>query len=124
MKEGSCSINLKPWRPASRKWRRSSRIQPWWPDPRLRELSKLRAELEPVVLAFQTQRNLLKQLEEAESILGDKSMDADLREMAELEIPGLKKAIAEGDAEIKRLLIPKDPADAKNVIRGPRGNGR
>ncbi|MBP7618118.1 MAG: peptide chain release factor 1, partial [Geothrix sp.] len=86
-------------------------------DPkRLRELSKLRAELEPVVLAFQTQRNLLKQLEEAESILGDKSMDADLREMAELEIPDLKKAIAGGDAEIKRLLIPKDPADAKNVI--------
>ncbi|MFN7958464.1 MAG: peptide chain release factor 1 [Holophagaceae bacterium] len=83
---------------------------------RLRELSKLRAELEPVVLAFQTQRNLMKQLEEAESILGDKSMDADLREMAELEIPDLKKAIAEGEAEIKRLLIPKDPADAKNVI--------
>lgn len=86
-------------------------------DPkRLRELSKLRAELEPVVLAFQTQRNLIKQLEEAESILGDKSMEAELREMAELEIPDLKKAIAEGDAEIKRLLIPKDPADAKNVI--------
>ena len=86
-------------------------------DPkRLRELSKLRAELEPVVLAFQTQRNLLKQLEEAESILGDKSMEADLRELAEMEIPELKKAIAEGDAEIKRLLVPKDPMDAKNVI--------
>ncbi|NWJ42129.1 MAG: peptide chain release factor 1 [Geothrix sp.] len=86
-------------------------------DPRrLRELSKLRAELEPVVLAFQTHRNLLKQLEEAESILGDKSMDAELREMAEMEIPDLKKALAEGDAEIKRLLVPKDPMDAKNVI--------
>ncbi|HJV49157.1 MAG TPA: peptide chain release factor 1 [Geothrix sp.] len=86
-------------------------------DPkRLRELTKLRAELEPVVLAFQAQRTRMKQLEEAELILGDKSMDADLREMAELEIPDLKKAIAEGDAEIKRLLIPKDPADAKNVI--------
>ncbi|HLP31134.1 MAG TPA: peptide chain release factor 1 [Geothrix sp.] len=86
-------------------------------DPkRLRELSKLRAELEPVVLAFQGHRNLIKQLEEAESILADKSMDAELREMAEMEIPELRKAIAEGDAEIKRLLIPKDPADEKNVI--------
>ncbi len=86
-------------------------------DPkRLRELSKLRAELEPVVLAFQTQRTLLKQLGEAESILGDKTMEADLREMAEMEIPDLKKAITEGDAEIKRLLVPKDPMDAKNVI--------
>lgn len=86
-------------------------------DPkRLRELTKLRAELEPVVLAFQAQRIRFKQLEEAEFILGDKSMDPELRDMAELEIPDLKKAIAEGDADIKRLLIPKDPADAKNVI--------
>jgi peptide chain release factor 1 len=86
-------------------------------DPkRLRELSKLRAELEPVVEAFQAQRHLLKQLEEAEEILGDRSMDAELREMAQLEIPDLKKAIAVGDAEIKRLLVPKDPLDAKNVI--------
>lgn len=86
-------------------------------DPkRLRELTKLRAELEPVVLAFQAQRTRLRQLEEAELILGDKSMDAELREMAELEIPDLKKAIAEGEAEIRRLLIPRDPADAKNVI--------
>jgi peptide chain release factor 1 len=86
-------------------------------DPRrLRELTKLRAELEPVVLAFQAQRTRLKQLEEAELILADKTLDAELREMAGMEISDLKKAIAEGEAEIKRLLIPKDPADAKNVI--------
>lgn len=86
-------------------------------DPkRLRELSKLRAELEPVVLAFQAQRTLVKQLEEAEGILADKTMDADFRELAELEIPDLKKALAEGETELRRLLVPKDPADAKNVI--------
>ncbi len=86
-------------------------------DPRrLRELTKLRSELEPVVLAFQAQRTRLKQLGEAEFILADKSLEADLRELAELEIPDLKKAIAEGEAVIKQLLIPKDPADAKSVI--------
>ncbi|GLH71019.1 peptide chain release factor 1 [Geothrix rubra] len=86
-------------------------------DPkRLRELTKLRAELEPVVQAFQAQRSILKQLEEAEGILADKSMDADLRDMALAEIPDLKKALAEGEAELRRLLVPKDPADAKNVI--------
>ena len=86
-------------------------------DPkRLRELSKLRAELEPVVLAFQAQRSRRKQLEEAEAILADKTLDADFRELAELEIPDLKQAIAEGESEIRRLLVPKDPADAKNVI--------
>jgi peptide chain release factor 1 len=86
-------------------------------DPkRLRELSKLRAELEPVVQAFQAHRTHLRQLEEAESMLGDKTMDAELRDMAALEVSALKKAIAVGDAEIRCLLIPKDPADAKNVI--------
>ena len=83
---------------------------------RLRELTKLRAELEPVVQAFQAQKILLKQLEEAEAILADKSMDADLRDMAQAEIPDLKKALAEGEAELRRLLVPRDPADAKNVI--------
>ena len=86
-------------------------------DPkRLRELTKLRAELEPVVLAYQAQRTLLKQLQEAEGILADRTQDPDLREMAQAEIPDLKKALAEGDERIKRLLIPRDPADAKNVI--------
>ncbi len=86
-------------------------------DPkRLRELTKLRAELEPVVQAFQAQRTLLKQLEEAEGILADKTMDADLRDMALAEIPDLKKALAAGEAELRRLLVPRDPADAKNVI--------
>jgi len=83
---------------------------------KLRELTKLRAELEPVVLAWAEQRTRLKQLGEAESILGDKDMDPELREMAEMEIPDLKKAIEAGEAELKRLLVPKDPKDARNVI--------
>jgi len=86
-------------------------------DPRkLRELSKLRAELEPVVLAWARLRSLMKQLEEAEAMLADKSMDPELREMASAEIPDLKTAIDACQAEIKRLLVPKDPKDARNVI--------
>jgi len=83
---------------------------------KLRELTKLRAELEPVVLAWAKQRTLLKQLEEAEGILADKTMDADLREMAEMEIPDLKASIELGEIELKKLLVPKDPKDARNVI--------
>ncbi|MBP1626528.1 MAG: peptide chain release factor 1 [Holophagaceae bacterium] len=83
---------------------------------KLRELTKLRAELEPVVAAWAEQRTRLKQLEEAEGILGDKEMDPELREMAEMEIPDLKKAIEAGEVELKRLLVPKDPKDARNVI--------
>ncbi len=86
-------------------------------DPKkLRELTRLRAELEPVVLAWSAQRTRLRQLEEAEQVLNDRSMDAELRELAELEIPDLKVAIAAGEEELRKLLVPKDPNDAKNVI--------
>lgn len=83
---------------------------------KLRELTRLRAELEPVVLLWAQQRNRLQQLAEAELILNDRSMDADLREMAELEIPELKAALEAGEAELHKLLVPKDPKDARNVI--------
>ncbi len=86
-------------------------------DPKkLRELTKLRAELEPVVSSWRSQKVLLKQLEEAEGILNDKTMDADLREMAQAEIPGLKAALEKGQADLRALLVPKDPKDARNVI--------
>jgi len=83
---------------------------------RLRELSKLRAELEPVVEAWHLQRTRIKQLDEAEGILADKTQDPELREMAELEIPELKTAIQSGEVALKQLLVPKDPKDARNVI--------
>jgi peptide chain release factor 1 len=83
---------------------------------RLRELTKLRSELEPVVEAWHLQRSRLHQLEEAEAILADKSQDPELREMAEMEIPELKTALQDGEAALRRLLVPKDPKDARNVI--------
>ncbi|MFZ9834788.1 MAG: peptide chain release factor 1 [Holophagaceae bacterium] len=83
---------------------------------KLRELSQARSELEPVVKAYEIQKNLLQQLSEAEQILSDKYSDSDLKKMAEGEIGPLKIQIESGDALLKRLLIPKDPNDHKNVI--------
>jgi peptide chain release factor 1 len=83
---------------------------------RLRELTKLRSELEPVVEAWHAQRDRLRQLAEAEEILADKTQDADLREMAGMEITGLKEAIQAGEAALRHLLIPRDPKDERNVI--------
>jgi peptide chain release factor 1 len=83
---------------------------------RLRELTKLRSELEPVVAAWHVQRNRIQQLAEAEEILADRTQDAELREMAGMEIPGLKEAILAGETELRRLLVPTDPKDARNVI--------
>lgn len=83
---------------------------------KLRELSQQRSELEPVVKVFLHQKNLLHQLAEAEMILGDKDSDLELRKMAESEIVPLKEELERGDAHLKKLLIPRDPNDQKNVI--------
>jgi peptide chain release factor 1 len=86
-------------------------------DPRkLRELTRLRSELLPVVEAFLRQKSLLHQLEDAESLLSDRTMDAEMRGLAEAEIPELKEAIAAGQAELRALLVPRDPKDSRNVI--------
>ncbi|MBI4912086.1 MAG: peptide chain release factor 1 [Acidobacteria bacterium] len=86
-------------------------------DPRrVRELAKLRAELEPVVLAFHDHQRRLRQLEETEVLLADRDLDPGLRAMAEDELPALRTALVQGEAELRRLLIPRDPRDGRNVI--------
>jgi len=86
-------------------------------DPRrLRELARMRAELGPVVGAWAAQKSLLRQIEEAEAIVSDRDADPGLKEMAEGEIPFLKRSIQEGEDALRKLLVPKDQKDARNVI--------
>ncbi|RWW92137.1 peptide chain release factor 1 [Flavobacterium cerinum] len=54
-------------------------------------------------------------MEEANEIIADGS-DAEMVEMAKMELDEAKKRLPELEDEIKFLLIPKDPEDAKNVM--------
>ncbi|MEP2934873.1 MAG: peptide chain release factor 1 [Gilvibacter sp.] len=54
-------------------------------------------------------------IKEAEEIISDGS-DAEMVEMAKMELDEAKGRIPELEEEIKFLLIPKDPEDAKNVV--------
>ena len=54
-------------------------------------------------------------ISEAEEIIQDGS-DAEMVEMAKMELDDAKKRIPELEEEIRFLLIPKDPEDAKNVV--------
>lgn len=54
-------------------------------------------------------------LAEAEEILADGS-DAEMVEMAKMQFEEAKEAIPKLEDEIKFLLIPKDPEDAKNAV--------
>ena len=58
---------------------------------------------------------LTHNLAEAEEIIADGS-DAEMTEMAKLQYDEAKEGIAKLEEEIKLLLIPKDPEDAKNAV--------
>lgn len=81
---------------------------------RLRKVTKDRAALEPVVLAFEEYQAVTRELAEAESLFDDP--DPDLRAMANEEVPALRARKEELDGKLKVLLLPKDPADEKDVI--------
>jgi peptide chain release factor 1 len=79
-----------------------------------RKHAKALAEIEPLVEKARDYKSVLKEIEQAEEIV--KSGDADMRGLAEEELDGLKERRDALLAEIKLLLIPKDPNDQKNVM--------
>jgi peptide chain release factor 1 len=81
---------------------------------RLQKVSKERAGLEKLVDTFRTYRKVLADLNEVEAWLG--SSDADEKAYAREALPGLKEQREELEAQLKLLLLPKDPNDEKNVI--------
>lgn len=78
------------------------------------ELGKEKSDLDPFIEAIQDYRESLGQLEGAQSLA--ESADDEMRELAELEIEELKSRIEDLEAQLKRMLVPKDPRDERNVI--------
>jgi peptide chain release factor 1 len=81
---------------------------------RATELSKERADIEPLVQKASEYRQVLNRLEEARQLLvGD---DHELKELAEVEVDELEPQKQRLEKEIKTMLLPKDPRDDRNVI--------
>ena len=78
------------------------------------ELGKEKSDLEPLVESIQAYKENLAQLEDAESLL--EAEDEEMRQLAEQEVNHLGERIQRLEARIKRLLLPKDPRDERNVI--------
>lgn len=77
-------------------------------------------ELEKLVEATHRYRNTLAALEEAKSMVSTET-DPDLRYMAKEQMENAERALPLQEEEIKLLLIPSDPEDAKNAIVEIRG---
>lgn len=79
------------------------------------QISKEYKDLEKIVKKYDQLKNAKGHLQQAKDVLA-KEKDAELRELAKMEIDELEPKIEAFDAELKELLIPKDPNDDKNVL--------
>ena len=78
-------------------------------------LSKEYKDLGDVVKKGEEYQSLINNIEEAKEIIADGS-DAEMVEMAKMEISDANTRIPELEDEIKFLLIPRDPEDSKNAV--------
>ncbi|SHH22304.1 peptide chain release factor 1 [Tepidibacter thalassicus] len=81
---------------------------------------KEHAELEPIVEKYREYKKVKEGIGESKQILQESS-DDELRELAKMELSELEDKLPVIEEELKRLLVPKDPNDEKNVIVEIRG---
>ena len=101
--------------------RRSMELESLLSDPAVqanqgdfRRLSKEHAELAPLVEVYRRHRKLLSEIKDNQILLTES--DPEIREMAKDELGELEQQKGELEAEIRLLLLPKDPNDDKSVI--------
>lgn len=106
---------------------RYEQLNTWLSDPdvvndtkKLREYSKEQSDIQMTVEVYRQYKDVREQLDDAKAMLEDK-LDADMRDMVKEEVSELQGKVEELEAELKILLLPKDPNDDKNVIVEIRG---
>jgi peptide chain release factor 1 len=77
-------------------------------------LAQERAELEPIVSAYRDYKRILEQSDETESLTH--SDDPEMASLAQTELSDLEAQKQALEDRLKRLLIPRDPRDGRNVI--------
>jgi peptide chain release factor 1 len=76
--------------------------------------SKEYRSLEKIVNSYEQYKKVVADYDFAKASLNDS--DADMRELAKEELPGLETTKNSLEAELRKMLIPKDPQDDKNAI--------
>lgn len=77
-------------------------------------LGKERADLQEIVARYRDWKKLAAEFEGHKSLL--EGSDPEIRELAKTEIPALRERLASIEGELKRLLVPRDPNDTRNII--------
>jgi len=79
------------------------------------ELNKEYKDLKALMDVREKYIELTENLQESEEIIADGS-DAEMTEMAKLQLDEAKAELPKLDEKIRMMLVPKDPEDAKNVV--------
>jgi peptide chain release factor 1 len=79
-------------------------------------LSRELAELEPVAQAIVAFRALEREAADLEKMAADPGTDAEMRALAQDELPELKSRLAEAEHQLRLALLPRDSADEKGAI--------
>jgi len=77
-------------------------------------LSKERADLEAIVHRYRDWRKLSAEIEGHKALLEE--ADPEIRDLVKAELPALRERLGAVEDELKRLLLPRDPNDERNVI--------
>ncbi len=81
----------------------------------LKVYAQERAELEPIVEAYRALKSVDADLAETRALLEEETQP-EMRELAQEEIDRLEARREALQQELRRLLLPKDPRDERNVI--------
>jgi len=81
---------------------------------RYREVAQEHDRLAETVNAWRELRRTREEIAAARLLLEDR--DAEMREMAKLELEGLEPKVPELEQLLRILLLPRDPADDRNII--------
>ena len=79
---------------------------------KFRAHSKTLAEIQPLVDRFREYKDVISELTNTEELM----KDPDMRELAQAELTTLEGRRDQLLADLKVLLVPKDPNDQKNVV--------
>jgi peptide chain release factor 1 len=77
--------------------------------------AKAHSEISDIVEKYRQYKDLTRGIAESKAVLADEK-DPDMRAYAQEELTQLEARVAQVEADLKVLLIPKDPNDEKDVI--------
>jgi len=90
-------------------------------NEKYRALMQEHKHLTPIIEKFREYKKTEEAVSEAEELMNDKTVESELRELAEAEMLEGKEKLEKILEELKVLLLPRDPNDDKNVIVEIRG---